>query len=468
MSQMKYRVASMQKTLSFLLIALLLLLPIGRASAASEEAKHEHGLETAAETGHGEQDHKSAEPGSAGGHEGHGHGPDADEDSGKTLAERMQEPCEHGVPIIGCDKCRFEVGAVKLSSTTQTLVRFETIQTSPAPKTIDLVGEMTLDENHKRVVTSRIGGRLASMSATVGTSVKEGDIVAVIESSELAQASLEYLKRISELGFAEKKLARARLLFEKKVGSEQEVQEAQSARDLADLEAANARDRLKIFGLSDGDVARISRNRNDPMAQGKIQLRAPISGNVIQRDGIAGEIIAGDRKLLTIANLCHLLAIGQIHEKQVGEVVTTLVKGTIPVEVTVESFPLKTFAGELVAADSQMLEETRTLPVRVEIQNHDFLLRPGMFAKIRLFFETAQDQTLLPTTAIMDDEGSRFVFKQIEPNLFLRQPVVVGRKVGDKTIIQSGVAAGDVIVVDGAFLLKSDVLREKMGAGCAD
>lgn len=468
MSQITHRVASLQKTLSFLLIALLLLLPIGRSSAASEEAKSEHGLETAVEVGHEGHDHKAAEPGSADGHEGHGHGLDDDADTGKTLAEKMQEPCEHGIPIIGCGKCRFEVGAVELSSTTQALVKFETIQTSPAPKTIDLVGEMTLDENHKRMVTSRIGGRLASMSATVGTSVKEGDIVAVIESSELAQASLEYLKRMSELGFAEKKLARARLLFEKKVGSEQEVQEAQSARDLADLEAANARDRLKIFGLSDGDVARISKNRNDPMAQGKIQLRAPISGNVIQRDGIAGEIIAGDRKLLTIANLCHLLAIGQIHEKQVGEVVTTLAKGKIPVEVTVESFPLKTFAGELVAADSQMLEETRTLPVRVEIQNHDFLLRPGMFAKIRLFFETTQDQTLLPTTAIMDDEGSRFVFKQIEPNLFLRQPVVVGRKVGDKTIIQSGVAAGDVIVVDGAFLLKSDVLREKMGAGCAD
>ena len=458
----------MQKTLSILLIVLLLSFPIGRAAAESEGEKHEHGLEAAVEAGHEGHDHKSGEHGNAGGHEGHGHGAGAGEDSEKTLAEKMQEPCEHEVPIIECDKCRFEVGAVKLSSTTQALVKFETIRTSPAPKTIDLVGEMILDDNHKRVVTSRIGGRLASMSATVGTSVKEGDIVAVIESSELAQAALEYLKRISELGFAEKKLARARLLFEKKVGSEQEVQEAQSARDLADLEAANARDRLKIFGLSDGDIARINKNRNDAMAQGRIQLRAPISGNVIQRDGIAGEIITGDRKLLTIANLCHLLAIGQIHEKQVGEVVTTLAKGPIPVEVTVESFPLETFAGELVAADSQMLEETRTLPVRVEIQNHDFLLRPGMFAKIRLFFETAQDQTLLSTTAIMDDEGSRFVFKQIEPNLFLRQPVVVGRKVGDKTIIQSGVAAGDVIVVDGAFLLKSDVLREKMGAGCAD
>ncbi|OQA05402.1 MAG: Cobalt-zinc-cadmium resistance protein CzcB [bacterium ADurb.Bin374] len=468
MSQMKHHVVSMQKTLSILLIVLLLSFPIGRAAAESEGEKHEHGLEAAVEAGHEGHDHKSGEHGNAGGHEGHGHGAGAGEDSDKTLAEKMQEPCEHEVPIIECDKCRFEVGAVKLSSTTQTLVKFETIRTSPAPKTIDLVGEMILDDNHKRVVTSRIGGRLASMSATVGTSVKEGDIVAVIESSELAQAALEYLKRISELGFAEKKLARARLLFEKKVGSEQEVQEAQSARDLADLEAANARDRLKIFGLSDGDIARINKNRNDAMAQGRIQLRAPISGNVIQRDGIAGEIITGDRKLLTIANLCHLLAIGQIHEKQVGEVVTTLAKGPIPVEVTVESFPLETFAGELVAADSQMLEETRTLPVRVEIQNHDFLLRPGMFAKIRLFFETAQDQTLLSTTAIMDDEGSRFVFKQIEPNLFLRQPVVVGRKVGDKTIIQSGVAAGDVIVVDGAFLLKSDVLREKMGAGCAD
>jgi len=394
-------------------------------------------------------------------------GHDGDESS-KPLAKRLQEPCEHGVPIITCDKCRFEVGAVKLSSTTQALVKFDTVQTSPAPKTIDLVGELMLEDNHKSVVTSRISGRLASMTATVGTPVKEGAVVAVIESSELAQAALDYLKRLSELALADKKLNRAKLLFEKKVGAEQEVQEAQSARDLADLEATNARDRLKLFGLGEGDVDRVRKNRADPLTQGKILLKSPMEGKVIQRDGIFGEIVPGDRKLLTIANICHLIAIGQIHEKQVGEILTTLAKGKIPVEVTVESFPFKTFFGELVSVESQMLEETRTLPVRVEIQNHDLLLRPGMFAKIRLFIENDQDQTLLPTSAIMDDEGNRFVFKQMEPNLFLKQPVVVGRKVGDKTVIQSGVAVGDVIVVEGAFLLKSDVLREKMGAGCAD
>lgn len=425
----------------------------------------------AADDDHASKDHEVAGPSGEKEHDSHAvedKGHDHDEDSSKPLAEKLLEPCEHGVPIIKCDKCRFEVGAVKLSSTTQALVKFETVQTSPAPKTIELVGELILDDNHKRVITSRINARLASLTATIGTSVKEGSVVAVVESGELAQAVLDYLKRLSELAFVEKKLARAKLLFEKKVGAEQDVQEAQSARDLADLEVTNARDRLKIFGLGESDIDRARKNRNDPLAQGKFLLKSTIDGKVIQREGITGEIISGDRKLLTIANICHLMAIGQIHEKQVGEVLSTLAKGKIPVEVSAESFPLKTFFGELVSVDTEMSEETRTLPVRVEIQNHDSLLRPGMFAKIRLFLENPQNQTLLPTTAIMEDEGSRFVFKQMEANLFLRQPVVVGRKIGDKSIIQSGVLAGDVIVIDGAFLLKSDVLREKMGAGCAD
>jgi len=462
--------AKQQKTRTFptkcILAILLFLLPVftvfsgepeTKAVAPAEKEAHDRDSHVVGEKAHDEQE------------KGHDKKETLDDgDGAKTLAEKLQGPCEHGVPIIKCDKCRFEVGAVKLSSTTQALVKFETIQTSPAPKTIDLVGELMLDENHKRVVTSRISGRLASLTATIGSSVKKGAVVAVVESGELAQASLDYLKRLSELAFTEKKLSRTKLLFEKKIGAEQDVQEAQSARDLADLETANARDRLKIFGLTEGDIDRIRKNRNDSLAQGKISLKAAMDGTVIQRDGVTGEIITGDRKLLIIANICHLIAIGQIHEKQVGEVLSTLARSKIPVEVTVESFPLKTFFGELISADTQMLEETRTLPVRIEIQNHDFLLRPGMFAKIRLFLETSQNQTLLPTSAIMDDEGSRFVFKQMESNLFLRQPVVVGRKIGDKCIIQSGVVAGDVIVVEGAFLLKSDVLREKMGAGCAD
>ncbi|HOY67898.1 MAG TPA: efflux RND transporter periplasmic adaptor subunit [Candidatus Ozemobacteraceae bacterium] len=452
-----------------LLAVLLVLFAAQVAAGAGETDGHGHAAEAAGHEGHDHAGHGHDEPGRVDeGHEGHDHAGHGHGDPDKPLAERMKEPCEHEVPIIACDKCRFEVGAVKLSSTTQALVTFETITTSPAPRTIDLVGELMLDDNHKRVVTSRIPGRLASISATVGTTMKEGDVVAHVESTELAQSALEYLKRLSELDFAEKKRARAALLFEKKVGSEQEVQEAQSARDLADLEATNARDRLKLFGLSDADVGRIRKNRSDTLAQGRIVLKAPIEGQVIQREGIAGEIISGDRNLLTIANICHLIAIGQLHEKQVGEVLTTLARAAIPVEVTVESFPGKTFAGQLLAVDTQMLEDTRTLPVRIEIRNPDSLLRPGMFVKIRLFLETAENQTLLPTKAVMDDEGSRFVFKQIEPNLFLRQPVVVGRRIGDRSVIQSGVAAGDVIVVDGAFLLKSDVLREKMGAGCAD
>lgn len=440
------------------LVMMVLLAPFSSAFAGDDCSDHKA-------AGSAAHDEEKEGKGHADSHaKGHDHG----DESSKPLVEQLQEPCEHNVPIIECDKCRFEVGAVKLSSTTQALVKFETVKTSPAPKVVDLVGELMLEDNHKSVVTSRITGRLASISATIGTTVKEGSVMAVIESGELAQAVLDYLKRLSELAFADKKLNRAKLLFEKKVGAEQEVQEAQAGRDLVDLEVTNARDRLKIFGLGTGDIERVKKNRNDPLVQGKISLKSPMEGKVIQREGIFGEIIPGDRKILTIANICHLIAIGQIHEKQVGEVLTTLAKGTIPVEVTVESFPLKSFFGELISVESQMLEETRTLPVRVEIQNHDSLLRPGMFAKIRLFLENNENQTLLPTSAIMDDEGSRFVFKQLETNLFLRQPVVVGRKIGDRTIIQSGIAAGDVIVVDGAFLLKSDVLREKMGAGCAD
>ncbi|MBF0410155.1 MAG: efflux RND transporter periplasmic adaptor subunit [Candidatus Riflebacteria bacterium] len=398
----------------------------------------------------------------------HAHGGDACGDSSKPLAERMQEPCEHNIPIIKCDKCRFEVGAVKLSSSTQALVKVSTIQTSPAPRAIDIVGELILDENHQLVITSRVTGRLASLTAKIGTNVKENDVVAVIESSELAQTVLDFLKRLSEISFVEKKLARSELLFAKKVGAEQDVQEAQSAKDLAVLEVKNARDRLKIFGLSESDIEQLTKNRNNQLVQGKIILKSAMGGVVIQRDGTIGEIIPGDRKLLTIANICHLTAIGQIHEKQLEEVFSALNKGKIPVEITVDGFPQKSFFGELTSIDTQMREETRTLPVRIEVDNHSSLLRPGMFAKLRLLLEDSQNQTMLPDSAIMENEGSFFVFKQIEPDLFLRQDVIAGRKVGSNRIVQSGITAGDVVAIEGAFLLKSDILREKMGAGCAD
>jgi membrane fusion protein, heavy metal efflux system len=142
--------------------------------------------------------------------------------------------------------------------------------------------------------------------------------------------------------------------------------------------------------------------------------------------------------------------------------------GDIPVEVSVPAFPGKVFTGSLNYVAGTMDEATRTLKVRTVIANSDHLLKPGMFCEVRLLLNSGEDILAIPRTALLSDEGVDFAFKHMKDDYYLRQNVRKGREFDDAVEILEGLEPGQTIVAEGAFLLKSDVLRSKMGAGCAD
>jgi cobalt-zinc-cadmium efflux system membrane fusion protein len=95
-------------------------------------------------------------------------------------------------------------------------------------------------------------------------------------------------------------------------------------------------------------------------------------------------------------------------------------------------------------------------------------LKPGMFVNVRLLLPGTQPSIIIPKVAVLSDEGRQFVFVHKQDDYWIRRPVTTGAGFNDQISILSGLSAGQKIIADGSFLLKSDVLREKMGAGCAD
>ena len=115
-----------------------------------------------------------------------------------------------------------------------------------------------------------------------------------------------------------------------------------------------------------------------------------------------------------------------------------------------------------------MEERTRTVKVRATVENADRLLRPGMFCEIRMGIGAGKEALVIPKVALLSDEGRDFVFTHWKEDYYVRRPVKKGRELPNRVEIIEGLEPGDRIVAEGAFLLKSDILREKMGAGCAD
>jgi len=106
--------------------------------------------------------------------------------------------------------------------------------------------------------------------------------------------------------------------------------------------------------------------------------------------------------------------------------------------------------------------------IRVQVKNPESKLRPGMFAEVEVMIPGEGRMAAVPRNAIMSDAGKNFVFQHWKEDLWARRDVTVGSIHGDFAEILSGIPKGATIVTSGAFMLKSDILREKMGAGCAD
>jgi len=377
-------------------------------------------------------------------------------------------PCEHRVPTIDCDTCRYEIGVVKVGSQALALLSFERLQTASAAESIEVNGELAFDENRVRCLTAPVSGRVASVSLRVGDAVREGQTLLVLQSPELAQAALDLLKKQSELDLAGKKRDREARLREKKIASEQEKQEAEAAWELAKIEFDNARRRLLIFGVSEKRVAALTRQTADPVFRGELAIPSPTSGRVIFRDVNIGDTVSSDKELLKVADLTHLQGIAQAHEKHVAMLLSTLRQRTVAAEVRADAFPGQLFKAAVVSPGPAITVETRTLPLRLDIENPEETLRPGLFFQARINLTDRQPQSTLSREAVLSDEGKSFVFVRFRDDLFLRRPVTTGRVDGSKVGIIDGVQPEQEVVSNGAFLLKSDVLREKMGAGCAD
>jgi cobalt-zinc-cadmium efflux system membrane fusion protein len=200
---------------------------------------------------------------------------------------------------------------------------------------------------------------------------------------------------------------------------------------------------------------------------GPYSLKAPFDGEVLELHAVTGEQVEIGSQLVLFGDTRTLWVWVDLYESHLAQVSRVGAQGGLPAAVSVRAYQGEIFPGRVDFIGRTMDEATRTVKARVTLENPEGKLRPGMFARVRL--EVGEDRHALavPAAAVLSDEGRDFVFVQHEDDFYVRRPVKQGRRSEEFAEILSGLEPGQTIVVEGAFLLKSDVLRSKMGAGCA-
>ncbi|MBU1105204.1 MAG: efflux RND transporter periplasmic adaptor subunit [Candidatus Riflebacteria bacterium] len=437
------------------------------AAAADPHAGHGHEKEPAAAVDpHAGHDHEKEPAVAADPHAGHDHSSHAN--PGIMSVEDLFKPeCEHNIKTIDCDECRYELGAVKVSDQAKAMLKTLKISQTQRRNEIAFRGELEYDNQLFRTVANVLPGIVSSITVRNGENVEQGQILAVIESAELSHLALELRKLVAELDLSQKKLAREELLHDKKVGAMQTVQEARASRDLKALEIKCSKERLAMFGLSGKDIDAIAAGRGESTQKGQLKVISPIQGRVVKVHVNIGSAISEQQAILDIVNIKQLRAIGQIKESDISTVITELKTGDINGFITTQAFPGMLYPVKAVSADAGLKSTTRTLGIQLTVKNADELLRPGMFIEGTLEIGQNQQKQILPASAVLEDEGASFVFVKHSDSMYLRRDIGIESRHGDTVVVSGGLEDGTEIVVEGGFLLKSDILRGKMGAGCA-
>lgn len=321
---------------------------------------------------------------------------------------------------------------------------------------LETTGEIAENTDAEAHVTARVAGRVMRVSRTVGDRVRAGETLAVIESDALGDAQAEFLEAQARHGLAKSTVTRQRTLQRGDLTARKEVVAAETDLRVAEIALERARNRLRIFGVDAGRVARLAATR---AVDARVPMTAPIGGLVVARNVTLGEMIEPheDRPAFTIMDPATLWVNANLYERDLSRV-----RPGQAATVTTPAYPGKVFSGRVSLISTMLDKDTRTARARVAVANPDGTLKPGMFANVKLAVGTA-NALVVPVSAVIYERAETFVFVQEGPDRFERRKVELDPPTAGVHRVRAGVAEGDQVVAAGAFMLKSEFLKESFG-----
>ncbi len=375
-------------------------------------------------------------------------------DLDRSVEALFEESCEHKMKMFACDECRYEVGVARAPASLFEggLMR----QVKPVREMVSvplaLTGEVRFDDRRVAHLAPAASGVVRRVAVTVGDRVRRGQVLVEIDSGEAAAAAAELREARSLLELAEARLERTRLLREQDIAAEKDFREATQSREAARIRLETARAQAARLGAADDE------------ATGRVALRSSVDGTVLFLHAVAGEPARPEDVMATVGDVASVWVWADLYERDLSR----LAPAPLPATVRVRAWPDVDFAGTVDFISPSIDEASRTIKLRVSVANPDHKLMTGMFAAVNVLLPGDAEALALPAAAVLEDEGRRFVFVLHHDDFYVRRPVTVGRAWGDRVEITGGLKGDETIVAEGSFLLKSDVLRSKMGAGCAD
>lgn len=325
--------------------------------------------------------------------------------------------------------------AFSMSDTMMAKCEFEKAISQEVKNEIRFFGKIEADNNKTAQVFSAVGGVVKSIKAGLGDYVKQGDILATIQSIEVAGYEQQRLDAINEVAVAEKNLQVAKDLFEGKLNSEKDVKLAETELEKAKSNLVKIREIYSIYKFKNGSI---------------FPITAPISGFVVTKKININELIRSEESepLFSIANTNEIWAVAYVNESNISHI-----KENYSAIVNTLAFPNIDYTGKIDKIYNVIDADTKSMKFRVSLPNADFKLKPEMNCTVRVSYNENMQMITVPSTAIIFDKSKYWVMVFKDKRNIETRPVEVYRQLNGITYIQSGLSEGETVISQNGLLI---------------
>lgn len=331
-------------------------------------------------------------------------------------------------------------------------IKLEPTKIIPIRRTLDIPGSIEVKQNLLARIGSPVKGRIIEVNAVLGQEVLKNEVLAVINSTELAKQQLNYIKSVQMVELKSRAYERAVLLFDADVVSKAQKLERKTELSAAKADMEASKDQLSVMGMTIKEIEAIQSETN---IDAITKIVAKIDGKVIKKNVNVGQVVEPIEDIFTVASLEDVWGVAQVPEQQIG-----FLKEGDDISIDVPAYNDRIVDGKITYLGDIVDPVTRTVTIRTEISNSSGLLKPDMLVTMKVSGQEV-NKIGIPLNAIVSIDDIPNIFVKTGNTKFTLRPVTLGTKNKEFIHIEEGLSEGEEVVIDGAFHLNNERLYKK-------
>ena len=351
------------------------------------------------------------------------------------------------------------------------------------PMSANLTANAEVEYDRSRIaqVSSPVAARVWRVEKRIGDPVRQGEVLALLDAAEVGQAKANLLQALAELDLRQRTRERLMTSAESGFRTQSELQEAEAAVREADIRVYNARQALVNLGL----ITRVDELDESP-SQKDVQFLglppslsqsldpatttanllpvvAPFDGTLVELNAVAGEVVEPTRPLFVVADTNRMWVTADIPLSEARRVSLGQ-----PVTFRPDGAPDEAASGEVSWISTAVNDQTRTVEVRAYVENPDGRLLAHTFGQALITIRDSASAIAVPSEAIQWEGCCYIAFVRLTDDIFATRKLKLGASSNGFTEVQIGLLPGEVVATEGSYVLKSEILKSALGAGCTD